>query len=78
MVTLPIDKAVTDPLTGFIVATAGLLLDQIPPGTLEVRIETPPTQRLWAPLNRPGSGGAVTEINLVAMASGHPPEPVTV
>jgi hypothetical protein len=75
---VPADTAVTTPVVAFTVATAVLLLLQLPPATVELRVLVPATQIDWVPLNTPAVGAAVTVIVLVAVPSGHPPVPVTV
>ena len=68
----------TAPVVGVIVATAGLLLDHVPPLTELLNTVLPPEQMFCPPLNVPALGAAVTVTERVADASGHPPVPVTV
>jgi hypothetical protein len=75
---VPADTAVTTPVVAFTVATAVLLLLQLPPATVELNVLVPATQIDWVPLNTPAVGAAVTVIVLVAVPFGHPPVPVTV
>jgi hypothetical protein len=75
---VPADTAVTTPVVAFTVATAVLLLLQLPPASVELRVLVPATQIDWVPLNTPAVGAAVTVTVLVAVASEHPPVPVTV
>jgi hypothetical protein len=75
---VPADTAVTTPVVAFTVATAVLLLLQMPPATVELNVLVPATQIDCVPLNTPAVGAAVTVIVLVAVASEHPPVPVTV
>jgi hypothetical protein len=55
-----------------------LLLLQLPPATVELKVLVPARQIDWVPLNTPAVGEAVTVAVLVAVASEHPPVPVTV
>ena len=57
---------------------AALLVDQIPPFTVEAKVEVPPIQMAWVPLKVPALGGAVTVTVLVSVALAQPPVPVTV
>jgi hypothetical protein len=75
---VPADTAVTTPVVAFTVATAVSLLLQLPPATVELNVLVPATQIDWVPLNAPAVGAAVTVTVLVAVASEHPPVPVTV
>jgi hypothetical protein len=74
----PAEEPITSPVDELTVATAGLLLLQLPPATVELNVLVPATQIDWVPLNTPAVGAAVTVTVLVAVPSGHPPVPVTV
>ena len=78
MVAVPADTPVTTPVVAFTVATAVLLLLQLPPDTVELKVLVPATQIDWVPLSVPAVGAALTVTVLVAVASEHPPVPVTV
>ncbi|NCX96555.1 MAG: hypothetical protein EBX41_09165 [Chitinophagia bacterium] len=78
MIAVPADSAETKPEVAFTVATVVLLLLQAPPVEVDEKFAVAPTQRFWLPLSVPAEGGAVTVIVRVAVASEHPPEPVTV
>ena len=75
---MPADTAVTKPVVAFTMATAVLLLLHVPPVTVDVYVPVDPAHKFWLPLNVPALGGAVTVTTRVAVASGHPPVPVTV
>jgi len=75
---MPAANAVTNPVAAFTVATAVLLLLHVPPDTVDVYVSVEPTHKVWLPLNVPALGGAVTVTVRVAVASAHPPVPVTV
>ena len=74
----PADVPITSPVDELTVATAGLLLVQLPPATVELNVLVPATQIDCVPLSTPAVGEAVTVTVLVAVASEHPPVPVTV
>ena len=78
MVAVPAVKPVTRPVVALTVATAGVLLDQDPPVTVEVKADVPLTQMFWFPLSVPAVGAAVTVTVRVAVALAQPPVPVTV
>ncbi len=78
MVVVPEVKPVTSPEVALTVATAGALLDQVPPEMVEVSVDVPLIQMFWFPLRDPAVGGAVTVTVLVAVALAQPPVPVTV
>ena len=78
IVAVPAARAVTNPEVEFTVATAVLLLLQLPPVTVELYVSVEPTHKFWLPLKVPVLGRAVTVAVRVAVASGHPPEPATV
>ena len=78
MVAVPAVKPVTSPVVALTVATAGVLLDQAPPVTVEVNVDVPLTQMPWLPLRVPAVGAAVTVTVRVAVALAQPPVPVTV
>ena len=75
---MPANTAVTKPVVAFTVATAVLLLVHVPPVTVDIYVSVDPKHKFWLPLNVPADGGAVTVTTRVAVASGHPPVPVTV
>ena len=78
MVAVPAVKPVTRPVVALTVATAGVLLDQAPPVTVEVKVDVPLTQMSWLPLRVPAVGAAVTVTVRVAVALAQPPVPTTV
>ena len=78
MVAVPAVKPVTSPVVALMVATAGVLLDQAPPVTVEVKVDVPLTQMPWLPLRVPAEGAAVTVTVRVAVALAQPPVPTTV
>ena len=78
MVAVPAVKPVTRPVVALTVATAGVLLDQAPPVTVEVKVDVPLTQMPWLPLRVPAVGAAVTVTVRVAVALAQPPVPTTV
>ena len=78
MVAVPAAIPVTSPVVALMVATAGVLLDQAPPVTVEVKVDVPLTQMPWLPLRVPAVGAAVTVMVRVAVALAQPPVPTTV
>ena len=78
MVAVPAVKPVTSPVVALTVAIAGVLLDQAPPVTVEVKVDVPLTQMPWLPLRVPAVGAAVTVMVRVAVALAQPPVPTTV
>ena len=78
IVAVPPEIPLTSPVEAFTVATAGLLLLQLPPPTDELNDEELPAQMVWVPLRTPAMGAAVTVIVRDAVASAHPPVPETV
>jgi hypothetical protein len=56
---VPADTPVTTPVVAFTVATAVLLLLQMPPATVELKVLVPATQIDWVPLNTPAFAGVV-------------------
>ena len=78
MIELPTATPVTAPVEEPIVATVGLAEDQVPPFTVEERVVVPLEQIAVVPDIVPAEGGAVTVTVLIAVASAHPPVPVTV
>ena len=79
MVTVPAVTPEMAPVLPLMVATAELLLVQVPPEVpLVVKVTAPPMQMFCVPLNVPAFGAAVTVTVLVAVAFAHPPVPVTV
>ena len=77
MVAVPAVKPVTSPVVALTVAIAGVLLDQAPPVTVEVKVDVPLTQMPWLPLRVPAVM-AVTVTVRVSVAFEQPPVPVTV
>ena len=78
MVTVPKATPDTTPVEGVTVAIDESLVDQLPPGALEVNVVVPLTQIACVPDNVPALGGVLTVTVLVAIASAHPPVPDTV
>ena len=78
MVAVPAVTLVIRPVDALIIATLRVLLDQVPPGTVEEKVDVPPTHTSWFPLRVPAEGGSVTVIVLVAETLAQPPVPVTV
>jgi hypothetical protein len=78
MVAVPADIPVTSPVEALIVATAGALLIQLPPETVEPKVVVPVTQILWFPLRVPAAGGGLMVTDRVAVAFAQPPVSVTV
>ena len=78
MVAVPAAIPVTSPVVALTVAIAGVLLDQAPPVTVEVKVDVPLTQMSWLPLRVPAVGAAVTVTVRVAVALAQPPVPTTV
>jgi len=72
--TVPSETAVTNP-AALTVATAGLLLLQLPPLTVEENWAVAPKQIVCEPLKTPGDGRAATETTRVALAEGQPADP---
>lgn len=56
MVAVPTVTAVITPVLASIVATAVLSEDQVPPATVEVKVEVPLEQIICVPLNVPAVG----------------------
>ena len=77
MVAVPAAIPVTSPVVALTVAIAGVLLDQAPPVTVEVKVDVPLTQMPWLPLRVPAVM-AVTVTVRVSVAFEQPPVPVTV
>ena len=75
---VPAAIPVTSPVVALTVAIAGVLLDQAPPVTVEVKVDVPLTQMLWFPLSVPAVGAVVTVTVRVSVAFEQPPVPVTV
>jgi len=67
MVAVPAATPVTTPVEAFTVATSGALLDQLPPGCIEVNVVVPFTQMFCVPLSVPAEVGAATVIVPVAV-----------
>ncbi len=78
MIDVPAATPVTTPVDGLIVATAGVAEDQVPPVTVELRVEEPLEQIAVVPEILPTNGGAVTVTVAVAVAFAQPPVPVIV
>ena len=78
MVAVPAAIPVTSPVVALTVAIAGVLLDQAPPVTVEVKVDVPLTQMPWLPLRVPAVGAAVTVTVRVAVALAQPPVPTPV
>jgi hypothetical protein len=76
---LPVATAVTTPVELLIVATLSSALDHVPPESPSVsKSDVLPEHTASVPLSVPASGAVVTVAVLVAVASEHPPVPVTV
>ena len=78
MVAVPAATPVTRPVEVSMVATAGVLLVQLPPEMVDAKVDVPFTQISSVPLSVPAVGAAVTVTVRVAVALAHPPVPVTV
>ena len=78
MLAVPAPTPVISPVVEFTEATAVLLLDQVPPETVDVKMVVLPTHTAWFPLRDPAEGGEVTVTERVPVTSEHPPVPVTV
>ena len=78
MVAGPAASADTKPEILFTLATVVSLLLHEPPLIVDENCAVVPEHRFWLPLSVPADKVAVTFTVRVAMASGHPPEPVTV
>ena len=78
MIELPTATPVTAPVEEPIVATAGVADDQDPPFTVEERVVVPLEQIAVVPDIVPAEGAAVTVTIVFAVASAHPPVPITV
>jgi hypothetical protein len=62
MVVVPCELPVSTPVPATIVATAVLLLLQVPPGVALVRVTVLPTHTLAGPLIAPGNGLTVSMV----------------
>jgi len=71
---VPVDTGVIAPEVGFIVATAVLPEDQVPPIIVEAKVVEEVEQITSVPLKVPALGAAVTVTVLVAVAAPHEPE----
>jgi hypothetical protein len=60
MVAVPAATPVTRPVEVSMVATAGVLLVQLPPDMVDAKVDVPFTHRVWVPLMVPAVGGVVT------------------
>jgi len=78
MVAVPAATPVTRPVEVSMVATAGVLLVQLPPEMVDTKVDVPFTQISSVPLSVPAVGAAVTVTVRVAVALAHPPVPATV
>jgi hypothetical protein len=78
MVAVPAATPVTRPVEVSMVATAGVLLVQLPPDMVDAKVDVPFTQISCVPLSVPAVGAAVTVTVRVAVALAHPPVPATV
>jgi hypothetical protein len=79
MFEVPVKTGVINPVEAFTVATPVDADCQIPPALpLVVNVTVPLEQIDCVPLSVPAFGAAVTVTVLVAVASAHPPVPVTV
>jgi hypothetical protein len=68
IVAVPAVTPVTTPVDALTVATAVLLLDHVPPVTVEANVVVPPTKTVCIPESVPADeGGAVTVITLVVL-----------
>jgi hypothetical protein len=65
IVAVPAATPVTTPVVALTVAIAVLLLDQVPPVTVEAKVEVEAAQISCVPDNTPALGGAVTVIDFV-------------
>ena len=78
MVAVPAATPVTRPVEVSMVATAGVLLVQLPPEMVDAKVDVPFTQISSVPLSVPAVGAAVTVTVRVTVALAHPPVPATV
>ena len=78
MVAVPADTPVITPVFALTVAIAVLLVDHVPPDTVDVKVVLLPTGVMFTPAKVPAFGGIVTVTVLVAIASAQLPEPATV
>ena len=67
MVAVPAATPVTTPVEAFTVATPAVLLDQLPPLTVEANVVVPFVHISWVPLSVPAEAGAATVIVPVAV-----------
>jgi hypothetical protein len=75
--TVPVSTPNTTPVEESTVATKVLLLDQLPPVTVEVKIVVPRMQTFWLPLIMPALKAATVTV-LIAVTLAQPPVPATV
>ena len=78
MTEVPAATPATAPVEAFIVATAGVAEDQLPPVIVEVRVDDPLEQIAVVPEIVPADGAAVTVTVVVVVALAQPPVPVMV
>ncbi len=78
MTEVPAATPATAPVEAFIVATAGVAEDQLPPVIVEVRVDDPLEQIAVVPEIVPADGAAVTVTVAVVVALAQPPVPVMV
>ena len=78
MVALPAEIPVTIPVDALTIATAVLLLLQLPPVMVDENVALLSTQICWLPLTIPADGAAVTNMFRLAVAGLQPPSPATV
>ena len=78
MVAVPaVPPVVIMPDVVFITATAILLLDQVPPATVDANVVVPPIHIVWLPLKVPALGAAAAPtVNFTTIAG--PAQPVAV
>jgi hypothetical protein len=75
---VPADIPEITPVDELMVATEVDDDVQVPPVTVELNVDVPPTQIALLPLSVPAEGGAVTVTVRVAVAFAQPPDPATV
>ena len=75
---VPADTPLIAPVVVLIDATPALLLPQVPPATVDVKVLFPPTQIACVPLNVPALAGAVTVTETLSVSVPQPFDAVTV